>query len=88
MIFEEQINTKRFVNLRYENKNSNFPSIFLLHGAMATRKQFDRLIERLKPLDFNIICYDIYGCGESQANVSRDFGDYTSDSHLGSVFKC
>lgn len=41
-------------------------TIFLIHGSMATYRQFEEIIQYFKDkFPVNLIAYDAYGCGRS-----------------------
>ena len=65
-----------------QDTSKDRPTIFFIHGSMATYRQFESLIESLRK-DHNIVAWDAYGCGES--DKPRGWEEYSADEHLEDV---
>ena len=84
-----EIRKDRWINIQiYEchsisqNNISEITSIFLIHGSMASKSQFDDTVEHLKTKTCRIITYDFLGCGQSAKPYDSWFGDsnYNTDN--------
>ncbi|KAM3571719.1 hypothetical protein VYU27_006254 [Nannochloropsis oceanica] len=53
-------------------------TVFLIHGAMATWRQFMRLLPSLSRY-FRVVCFDAYGCGESPKPAGVDGSAFSTD---------
>ncbi|EKU21394.1 alpha beta domain protein, partial [Nannochloropsis gaditana CCMP526] len=56
-------------------------TIFLIHGAMATWRQFSRILPSLRR-HCRVVCYDAYGCGDGPKPENVPPSAYSTEAHF------